>query len=138
LILDPEIMDGSYKISGGGNGGQIGLTTGLMFGLLLGTNPTTVAAALASPVFQAYLLTVVVMLTFLAAYDAIQGQGTSLGCFVVGFLNGLGLGLAAAGIVGLPFKVISGQVLSYMGGVIGLSLLSGSLPGVVECGIALP
>jgi len=135
IILDPDTLLGSYKISGGFNGGQMGIATGIAVGGLLASSPAAIGVILASPVFQALILAVIAQLLILAAFDLFQGEGNSVDCFVVGFLNGLGLGLGVAAVAGLPFSAVSGQILGFIGIASGLSLLNGGLPGVVECGI---
>ena len=146
ILLDPETMIGSYKISGGGNGGRIGFSIGTSIGMALGAvlvlpGSSLVAAPILLEALAITLLSVIILMSMFSIMDSISGEGNSVGCFLSGLMEGISAGLAIAGLatlasskkhrlaVGIEF-LLSG-LLQYGAQV---SPLNG-LPNLEECGV---
>jgi len=100
IILDPEIMDGSYKITGGSNGG-------FWSGFLIGLAISLFAAASLFPFLAPLLVIIGVMLASGGFMAGLMGGG-GLRCFALGLTTGIVAGAAIIGLLalgGLPAGV---------------------------------
>jgi len=137
-ILDSVTGEGVYKISGGKNGGMVGIELGIALGyavmaVFTGQGQSVaavVSALLANPVVEVILLSSVILFSIFSIMDTIQlGEQKTLKCFLAGLFRGFTIGTAFA--PGNKTDLLKALLVA-----VGLGVSEyGSLPSLRECGI---
>ncbi|PIT52524.1 transglutaminase-like domain-containing protein [Snodgrassella alvi] len=128
IIIDPRTGEGAYKISGGKNGGYIGLNLGILLGLAIGSltqtwsaNPMMVIKAIiTNPVTIVILSSIAILLSIYSIMDSIQfGEQKVLPCFLSGlyqgFVGSLGVFLKGNKLMNSLIAILSLLASEYLG-----------------------
>lgn len=145
IIRDPITQDGAYKISGGTNGGQIGLGLGTALGLAVSSIIKTQGESLAGLKKLVFSSGMALALSFITGFlgglillDKYQGQGKTAGCFLIGLVTGFELGLVLGDLFGSGTKAgsIRNKIMEVVFAIANITVDEyGSLPKRTECGV---
>ena len=127
LILDPEIMDGSYKISGGGNGGFFG---GLSFGVMIaGILGVAILGGLPGIIVAFILLTQIALPLYLFHVDTYGDDPDTWACWQAG----VGIGALGVATIAALFEAPLAAIAPIVGGEWLFALLTGTTDQVGSC-----